>query len=174
MITRSGIQEATDRKAAAGPLRRSAIAAFAWALVFGLVSMYWAAGGTIGESTLSRSIQDMAERREPAFVATLWGTAAAKVLGGLLPLALAFGWWRGVPRRLLLILCWVGGVLLVLYGLGDMIRATLVIGGAIEVESPVDRDIARWYLLLWGPVWVAGGVCFLTTAWHYRRSRASA
>lgn len=116
----------------------------------------------------------MAEHREPAFVATLWGTGIAKVLGGLVPMALAFGWWNGIPRRLLAVLCWAGGALLMLYGPGDMVRATLVIGGAIEVESPVDRDIARWYLLPWGPVWVAGGVGFLATAWHYRRSRASA
>jgi len=174
MITGSGIRASTDKNVAAGDLRRAAIAAFAWALLFGLVSMYWAAGGTIGESTLSRSIQDMAERREPAFVVTLWGTGIAKVIGGLVPMALAFGWWRNIPRGLLHILCWAGGVLLLLYGQGDMLRATLVIGGAIEVESPVDRDIARSYLLLWRPVWLTSGIGFLATARHYRRSRASA
>jgi len=174
MITGSGIRASTDKNVAAGDLRRAAIAAFAWALLFGLVSMYWAAGGTIGESTLSRSIQDMAERREPAFVVTLWGTGIAKVIGGLVPMALAFGWWNGIPRRFLYVLCCTGGVLLLLYGLGDMTRAILVMTEVIEVDSTVDRDIARWYLLLWGPVWLTGGIGFLATAWHYRRSRASA
>lgn len=152
--------------------RLAAIAAFIWALLFGLVSFYWGAGGTIGGNTLSRSIQDLAERREPGFVATVWITGVAKVLGGLLPLALAFGWWRRFPRGALSILCWVGGVLLVLYGLGDVIRAVLVITGALDVPHPEDRDITRWYLWLWGPVWIVGGICYLATAWSYGRSRA--
>lgn len=151
-------------------LHRAALAAFFWALLFGLVSFSWAAGGALGANTLSRSIQALAERRDPAFVATVWITGVAKVLGGLLPLALAFGWWSVVPRRLLEILCWVGGVLLVLYGLGDVIRAVLVITGAIDVPQPEDRDIARWYLWLWGPVWIIGGICYLATAWMYRKS----
>lgn len=159
-------------KTATRSARRAAIAAFVWALLFGLVSFYWAAGGTIGGNTLSRSIQVLAERRQPALVATVWITGVVKILGGLIPPALAFGWWRTVPRRLLEILCWVGGVLLVLYGLGDVIRAVLIITGAIDVTAPADRDIPRWYLWLWGPVWIIGGICFLATAWAYGQSRS--
>lgn len=154
-------------------MRRAAIAAFAWGVLFGLVSFYWAAGGTIGMRTLSRSIQEMAERREPSFVATVWLTGVAKIVGGTIPLALAFGAWRRVTRRLLSLLCWAGGALLgallVLYGLGDMIRAALVLGSVIAVDTEADRNIVRWYLFLWGPVWVIGGVCFLLTAWYHRR-----
>ncbi len=153
-------------------MRRAAIAAFAWGLLFGLVSFYWAAGGTIGQETLSRSIQELAERGEPAFVATVWITGVAKVLGGLIPLALASGWWQRLPRHLLATLCGAVGVLLVLYGLGDMIRSALHINGAIDVEAPVDREIARWYLWLWGPVWVIDGACFLATAWFFKQSKA--
>jgi hypothetical protein len=154
-------------------MRRAAVAAFAWAVLFGLISFYWAAGGTHGVGTLSHSIQEMAERREPGFVASVWLTGIAKVLGGLVPLALAFDWGRIVPRRALAWLCWIGGTLLVLYGLGDMVRAALVIGGIVEPSEPADRDIARWYLVLWGPVWVVVGACFLATAWHHRHAFAS-
>ncbi len=153
--------------------RRAAIAAFIWAFLFGLVSMYWAAGGMFGVSTLSRSIQDLAEQGDPAFVATVWITGIAKVFGGLIPLALVFGWWRRIPRGLLSALCWSGGALLVLYGLGDVVRALLVINSTIDVAAPEDRDIARWYLWLWGPVWIIGGIGFLATAWLNRRSCTS-
>lgn len=157
--------------AAARSARRAALAAFVWAFLFGLVSFYWAAGGTIGGNTLSRSIQDLAGRREAAFVATVWITGIAKVLGGLVPPALAFGWWPRIPRKALRTVCWVSGILLVLYGLGDVIRAIMVITGAINVDDPMDRDIARWYLFLWGPVWIIGGISYLATAWFHQRTR---
>ncbi len=99
-------------------------------------------------------------------------TGVAKVLGGLIPLALASGWWQRLPRQLLATLCGAAGVLLVLYGLGDMIRSALVINGTIDVGAPVDREIARWYLWLWGPVWIIGGACFVATAWFSRRAEA--
>lgn len=155
--------------AASGSFRRAALATFAWAFLFGLLSFYWAAGGTIGRNTLSRSIQEMAEGRDPSFIATVWITGIAKVLGGLLPLALAFGWWRRVPRGLLRFFCWAGSAFLTLYGLGDVVRAVLVLTGAFEVDAPIDREIARWYLWLWGPVWITGGICYLATAWFHRR-----
>jgi hypothetical protein len=172
MTDTPSMQEDVRAAGATSSARQVAIAAFAWALLFGVVSMYWAAGGTIGQNTLSRSIQDLGERREPAFVVTVWITGIAKVLGGLIPLALAFGWWRRIPRTLLRILCVVIGVLLVLYGLGDVTRAVLVITGIIDVADPADRNVARWYLWLWGPVWIIGGVCFVATAWLHQRSRS--
>ena len=49
-------------------------AAFAWALLFAALTFYWAAGGTAGVHTLSKSIREPALRREGGFVAILWAT----------------------------------------------------------------------------------------------------
>ncbi len=44
------------------------LAAAAWCVVFGLLSL-WAAGGTLGEGQLAVSLQERAEAREAGFVA---------------------------------------------------------------------------------------------------------
>lgn len=59
-----------------------------WAVVFGAVSAYWAAGGTGGANTIARSLADRAAERDPEFVATLWAAAAAKAVLATLALAL--------------------------------------------------------------------------------------
>nr|MBA3275401.1 DUF3995 domain-containing protein [Chloroflexia bacterium] len=99
--------------------------------------------------------------------AILWVTAVGKVIGGLVPLALAFDLWLTVPRRLASLLTWLGGVFLTLYGLGDMIGAVLVLNGVMGNRD----DSTVWYLVLWGPIWLLGGVLFLGTAWFHRRER---
>lgn len=144
--------------------QRAALAAFGWSLAFGLLNVYWAAGGTIGESTLSASIRELAERADPAFVATVWISGVAKIMGGLLPLALGFGWGPRIPRRWLRILCGLGGVLLTLYGLGDMARSALILLDIWRSGAVDEVRTAWWYLCLWGPVWVAGGVLYGATA----------
>jgi len=153
--------------------QRVAIGAFVWSVAFGLVSFYWAAGGTIGETTLARSIRDLADERDPGFVATVWITGVAKILGGLLPIAVAFGWWRRVPRRLLVVLCGVGGILLMLYGIGDMVRSTLILLDIGRSGEPDEVTTARWYLALWGPVWAIGGALYGATALMCRKERSS-
>lgn len=150
-----------------------ALGAFVWSLAFGLVSLYWAAGGTIGKSTLSASIRELAERRDPGFVATLWLTGVAKIAGGVLPVALAFDRWPRIPRRLLVLLCGLGGILLMLYGIGDMVRSLLIL---LDIGRSGARDDVRtawWYLALWGPVWVIGGALYGATALMCRTERSS-
>lgn len=150
-----------------------ALGAFVWSLTFGLVSLYWAAGGTISESTLSASIRELAERRDPGFVATLWFTGVAKIAGGVLPVALAFDWWLRIPRRLLVILCGLGGFLLTLYGIGGMVRSLLILLDIVRSGARGEVRTAWWYLALWGPVWVIGGALYGTTALMCRKERSS-
>ena len=143
-------------------LTRFGLAAFLWALAFGLVSAYWALGGMLGVDQLSPALRDDAGRRETAFVAILWMTAVVKVIGGLVPLALAFDLWLTIPRRVVSILTWLGGILLALYGIGDILSGTVRAIGE-------DSDGAIWYAVLWGPIWLVGGILYLGTAWFHRR-----
>ncbi|MEJ7901702.1 MAG: DUF3995 domain-containing protein, partial [Thermomicrobiales bacterium] len=145
-----------------GWLKRFGQAAFLWSLAFGLLSAYWALGGMVGADQLSPALREQAERRETGFVAILWVTAGVRLVGGFVPLALAFELWLTMPRRFVSILTWLGGVLLTLYGIGDIVSGTIR-------ASVGNDDGAIWYATLWGPIWLAGGLLYLGTAWLHRR-----
>jgi hypothetical protein len=135
--------------------------------VFGLLSLYWAAGGMLGVDRLAVSLQERAEERETGFVLLVAATGVAKLLGAIVPLWLVFRAPSRAVRRALLILCWAGGALLALYGLVDVVTGSI---GAARGTT----ENAIWYALLWGPTWLLGGVLFLMTAWslHAEQTRA--
>jgi Protein of unknown function (DUF3995) len=136
------------------------LAAAAWCVVFGVLSLYWAAGGTFGVDQLSVSLQERADERETGFVALVAATGIAKLLGAILPLWLVFRPPFRTVRKVLLFFCWVGGALLALYGLSD------VVSGSIDAARGT-KENAIWYAVLWGPTWLLGGVLFLLTAWTF-------
>ena len=142
-------------------------AACAWALAFALLSFYWAAGGMIGVKTLSTDLRHDAEVRSAGFVALVWATGVLKVGAGLLALALVQRWGSRVPRRLLLVVGWGTGALLTLYGGMGLVSAAV---GELGIVESIDPSTVRWYLLLWEPYWVLGGLLFLAAAWHFRQS----
>jgi hypothetical protein len=53
---------------------------------FRVLSLYWAAGGTLGVDQLAVSLQERADERETGFVAIVAATGIAKLLGGIAPL----------------------------------------------------------------------------------------
>ncbi|MGH2557457.1 MAG: DUF3995 domain-containing protein [Thermomicrobiales bacterium] len=147
----------------------AAYAAAAWAFVFAANSFYWALGGTVGIETLALTIQEEARQRDTAFLAMVWVTGGLKVLGGLLALALARPWGRAIPRRLLLIVAWGAGVLLVLYEGASWVEAALMEAGVIDVPASLGADAVRWNMLLWRPWWVLGGTLFVLAARDFGR-----
>jgi hypothetical protein len=54
----------------------AARAACAWAVIFALMSLYWAAGGLIGGETLGAEIDRLAHERDASFVSELWAAFA--------------------------------------------------------------------------------------------------
>ena len=140
-----------------------------WALLFALMSFYWALGGELGVNTLGSGIQSLAH--DPGFIAIVWLTGVAKIIGGLFALTLIYPWPRWLPPIWKLILAWIGGVGLALYGGVPLVIEGLVLGGAIRVSGPVDWEGLRWHVWLWDPWWLLGGILFLLAAWQYQRSR---
>ncbi len=136
-------------------------------MAFGVLSLYWAAGGTLGVDQLAVSLQERAEERETGFVAIVAATGIAKLLGGIVPLWLAFRPHSRKVHKVLLFLCWAGGALLALYGLTD------VVAGSIRAARGTMEN-AIWYAVLWGPTWLLGGVLFLMTAWTFDAERRRA
>lgn len=139
-------------------------AAFAWCVIFAAISVSWVLGGRTGLSTLAQAIQEQAVERDPGFVLMTWATVILKVLGGLLALATIQPWGRRIPHRLLLVLVAGAGVVLTLYGLAGFVEKALMLSGVVDIPDSMGEGPARWYLLLWEPWWILGGVLFLLTA----------
>jgi len=138
-------------------------------LLFAAVSVYWAAGGTVGASTQMVSIERLAEERDRQFVTVLWLSAALKLSGALLALALVRPWGAFLPSRLLLITAWLGGVCGVLYGGAGIVVDALRAAGVVALPDPADAGRIYWHLLLWDPWWALGGALFCLAAHHCQR-----
>ncbi|HEY7342094.1 MAG TPA: DUF3995 domain-containing protein [Ktedonobacterales bacterium] len=144
----------------------AAYTACAWALLFALMSFYWALGGELGLNTLGLGIQALAH--DPGFIALVWLTGVVKVLGGLFALTLARPWLLWLPPRWKLALAWVGGAALALYGGVNLVVEWLIVSGAIHIAGVAVTDGIRWHARLWDPWWLLGGILFLLAAWQYQ------
>ncbi|SCF03555.1 Protein of unknown function (DUF3995) [Micromonospora viridifaciens] len=140
-----------------------------WSLLFAALSFYWAAGGLVGAGTIGPAVEGPALAREPAFVAVLWATALLKVVAALLALALLRQLPRWAPRWLLLLAGWGAAGLLSLYALANLAQHLLIVAGVVEVPAGLGRAALPWHLLLWDPIWLAGGLLFTLTAIRYAR-----
>jgi hypothetical protein len=147
----------------------AAYAAAVWAFLFSVVSFYWAAGGTIGLNTLAAGLRELARTHNPGLAALAWVTGGLKVLAGVLALSLARPWGRVVPRWLLLAGAWGAGVLLAIYGAANLVEFGLMEGGVIALPAFVGATALRWYLLLWEPWFLIGGILFLAAARSFSR-----
>ena len=143
--------------------RTPALLAALWALAFAVASAYWAAGGTGGVNTIARSLADRAAEREPGFVATLWAVAAAKALLVALALALARPAAARFTRPVRLA-GWIAGGALTAYGAAGLVAFGLMALGAREVPTDVGDTAVLWYVVLWEPLWLLGGLLFLAAA----------
>ena len=99
------------------------------------------------------------------------GDSNLKVLAGLLALALARRWGRSLSRRALLVAGWGVGLLLTLYGGLGLANAALTELGVVESTDPVTTT--RWYLFLWEPIWLVGGILFIVAVRRYGRDTTS-
>jgi hypothetical protein len=117
---------------------------------------------------LAVSLQERADERERGFVAIVAATGIAKVLGAIVPLWLVFRPpLSQTVCKVLLLLCWAGGALLAVYGFTDIVTASIR-----AAQGTMENAI--WYAVLWGPIWLLGGVLFLMTAWTYDAERRQA
>ncbi|MFK0257874.1 DUF3995 domain-containing protein [Streptomyces sp. NPDC090445] len=143
-------------------------AAAAWGVLFAVPSFVWASGGTFGaQSTVAPSLMTLAHDRVTWFLAVLWVTGFLKLFGALVGIGLTRR--RGKRTGRFLVFCGGGAtVLLVWHGCLFVVHGVLVEAGARAV-APDLLGLTRWYLCLWGPWFVAGGLAFAAAAAHYVR-----
>jgi hypothetical protein len=145
-------------------------AACAWAGIFALMSLYWAAGGMVGSETLGVEIDRLAHERDASFVGELWAAFALKLVAAALALALVEPWGRRLPRRLLLVLGWGTGAGITLYAVANFVQHTLMVTDAIRTPEALGTKAVPWHLALWDPFWFVGGLLFLAATHAFRKS----
>ncbi|NYH78514.1 hypothetical protein FHR84_001839 [Actinopolyspora biskrensis] len=131
--------------------------ALVWAFLFAALSVFWAFGGETGIHPL--------ETPDPTPLFTLVNLVAAALKAGLGVVAwlATREWRRRAVRGLLTLALWGSGVVCALYGVFGLVGNGLVLAGVV----PVAGGISRWYwyyVLLWDPYWVLGGVLLLAAA----------
>jgi Protein of unknown function (DUF3995) len=149
---------------------RWAYAAAAWAFGFAAVSFYWALGGTVGLDTLAVELERDAREGGSKLVALAVAPGVAKLALGVLALALVEPRRAPVPERVLVVLAWLAGIGLSLYGAVLTAEKALMQLDAIDVTESLGEDRVEWYLFLWDPLWLVGGILFLLAAASARRT----
>ncbi len=159
---------------------RAAWAALVWAVVFAALHVYWVLGGRIGFGDQADPIP--LTTSSPAGWALTFAVGAMFLAGLVVPLALVQRWGRRIPRRLLLALTWIGGLVLGLRGasglLDGLLRAVGVDGGltGLSYEQTLGTADPSAYTL-WSSTAVdllffVGGILFTDAARLVGRRRA--
>jgi uncharacterized protein DUF3995 len=173
----TGIDSGRSPAVGSGASAAGAIAAYAAALVafaYALVSLYWAVGGRGLVGTVGGFVEQMARRGGAAVVLLALVAVAAKVVGGLIALALVRPWGRVVRRRLLLMVSAVASVLLIVYGGLNVAAGALVLSGVLHPSGSVNRMALRWHVGVWDLWFLVWGVLLaLATASFWRQGAKS-
>lgn len=147
--------------------------AAAWSVLFGVASLYVAAGGRAGDGLVAPALVTAVRQREPEMLATLWITGVLKVSCGA-AVILAHRFIGGFPRLLLGVACILLGAGLAAWGLAEGLAGGLVATGAVApLEGWGDGQVGRYYALLWGPFWLTGGVLYVAAGRRLRRRPAA-
>lgn len=134
-------------------------AAFGCALLFAVVSGYWALGGTLGLDTVGREAVRLSRSGDVGIRLALWLVSLLKLIGALLALALVRPWGSRLLRRWMLLLAgWGGAALLVAYGTAQIGIQVLVVVGVIAAPSDMDWRGFHGHLYLWDPWFVVWGL----------------
>ncbi|GAA1023332.1 MULTISPECIES: DUF3995 domain-containing protein [Amycolatopsis] len=145
-------------------------AAAVWGVLFAIPSFVWATGNTFGAtSTVSPSLVKLAQDRVPWFVAVLVITGLLKAFGAVVGVSLTQPRGQWLSRTMVfcgaaaaILLTWHGGLFVV--------QGVLVKTGAVAID-PALSDLINWYLYLWGPWFIAGGLAFAGAVALYVRNR---
>lgn len=139
------------------------------ALASAATTAYWLSGGTALLDTVGGYAEELARSRSPFALGVGALVVVAKVVAGLLALALA----RPVVRfhRLLVLAGGAGGLLLVAYGGLLVAVGALVLSDVIRPDDPVDRRALLWHVALWDAWFLAWGLALALVTWMSSRAR---
>ena len=173
MVRETGAGNGQPAPASSGWSATGTVSAYAAAIIgfgYSLMSLYWAVGGRALVSTVGGYVEQLARQGGAVPTLVALAAAAAKVIGGLLALALVRPWGRVVPRRWLLIASAGASVLLVAWGGLNVLAGVLVLAGVIHPAGGVDRSALRWHVAVWDLWFLLWGILLaLATVAYWRR-----
>jgi Protein of unknown function (DUF3995) len=159
-----------------GPAAAGTVAAYAAAIVafgYALVNLYWAVGGRGLIGTVGGYVEQMARRGGAAVMLLAVVAVAAKVVGGLIAVALVRPWGRVFRRRWLLFVSAAASLLLIVYGGLNVAAGALVLSGVIHPSGSVDRMALRWHVGVWDMWFLVWGILLAVATVSYWRRTAS-
>jgi hypothetical protein len=117
-------------------------------------------------------VEQFARRGGAVPVLIALAAAVAKVIGGLLALALVRPSGRAVPRRWLLVGSGAASLLLIAYGGVNVLGGALVLAGVTHPAGGADRTALRWHVGVWDLWFLVWGILLALAAVGYgRRTR---
>lgn len=141
---------------------------FVAAAVFGVIhagfSLYWSAGGTFLLGSLGTSLLETFSSHRWVLVPV----GLFKLLAAFAPMVLAFHDWP--VRRLSRVMCWMGALVLMLWGGLNTVVGNLVLAGVIQPSGGFDRQGMIGHAYLWDPLFLLWG---LALAFGLRASAAN-
>ena len=177
-MARARIEGGQPGPGASGWPAAGTVTAYAAAVVafgYALLSLDWALGGHALISTVGGYVEQFARRGGALAVLIALAATLAKVVGGLLALALVRPWGQVVRRGWLLAASAVAGALLVVYGGLNVVLGALVLSGLIHPTGSIDRTALRWHVGVWDLWFLVWGILLaLATGSYWRRTATPA
>jgi hypothetical protein len=137
----------------------AAWAAFAFGLLYAVVSLYWGLGGSWLLDTVGASLAQPGRSVSAAVVLAVWCAAGLKVIAAVLPLlAVGAGAARVRWRHLIRALACVEAAILTVYGLNLTAVGLLVQAGLIGTPANADHRALAGHAYLWDPWLLVWGV----------------
>lgn len=118
-------------------------------------SLYWAVGGTWLLWSLGSGLLETFKGREWVLIPV----GVIKLVAAASPLVLSR--WDWPARQLTRTACWLGAVVLILWGGLNTVIGNLVLTGIIQPESGYDRPGMVGHAWLWEPLFLAWGIALV-------------
>ncbi|MFF4324061.1 DUF3995 domain-containing protein [Streptomyces sp. NPDC001568] len=149
-----------------GPGEWPGFAVAAWGVLFAVPSFVWAWGGTFGAgATVAPSLVKLAHDRVTWFLVVLWLTGLLKLFGALIGIGLTRRRGRWTGR--LLVFCGGGAAVLLVWHGGLFVVHGVLVETGVRAVAPDLVGLTRWYLYLWGPWFIGGGLAFAAAVTRY-------
>lgn len=136
----------------------------AWLVLSGVLSLYWASGGTVGVWTLWGGSDHLSGAPEPWLRSLVRALGAVEFALATLSVVVARRWRRGGLPTAVNATAFLVGLTLVPAVAVDVVAGRLTSLGWLD-ESAVDRLGVAWRLLFWNPWWVIGVLSYCGSAW---------
>jgi hypothetical protein len=149
----------------------SALTPTAAGVLHAAASLYWAVGGRWLLATVGQWAVELSAQAPVVAGIALGLVALVKLLAATVPIGVAYGKvrWAGFWRAV----SWVGGLLLVVYGVINIGVSAAVLGGLIHPEGGYDPDAMRGHAYLWDPLFFVWGSVLVLSLWFSRRVEAA-